>query len=251
MKTTPALNRVMKWAWRGHWDPFIQVVYEDHLGALLDEFDVPYLEAPRLLVDTPLSPLFAVIVDDFLTREFDVEVENPINDYLMHRGWKETKTSRRMLEELRFSRCSLFEVTEARSGTGVGLRDLFRPGETPFVFDWNLSNLVSPSDLLFLRPLKLAGRWESAAGVLRLSPTAVDEIKADVEETVAFVRENGADVSDVAEVRNLLDDDARVLDMALFRLPPLASNHWIADQLQNIQDRERLMGVDGERDGDA
>ena len=55
MKTTPALNRVMKWAWRGHWDPFIQVVYEDHLGALLDEFDVPYLEAPRLLVETSTS----------------------------------------------------------------------------------------------------------------------------------------------------------------------------------------------------
>jgi len=108
----------------------------------------------------------ACAFEDFCSRT-GPRGRNVIDDYLDHRGWRESISGRDYLRGLRNSVMSLYEVVEVKPGRGLVLRDLVRDRE-PIEVDEQLgSESAARWDRIAARVLTIGGRHYLSGAVLQ------------------------------------------------------------------------------------
>jgi hypothetical protein len=72
------------------WRERVQEVIEEHLGAVIDAFEIDSEDLADLLGEPASGMLRGCGFEDFLGRRFGSQGENIVDLYLKRRGWKKT-----------------------------------------------------------------------------------------------------------------------------------------------------------------
>ena len=177
--TDKAIRNIMNWADRAEWSAEQATVYDAHFAPVCDRIGISQEELGHELEEHGYGGmLFGIMFEDFLSRRLPPGDKNIVDDYLKHRGWRESIPGRRYLQQLRDSVLSLYEVIKVSPGHHCDLRDLVRGGETFRVHErMGTQNLVK-WDRIAARILIMNGKhifsggilpfpWESAQSLLK------------------------------------------------------------------------------------
>jgi hypothetical protein len=163
-----AIVRIMTWSDRGDWRDRRETVVEDHLDPVATALELAPDEIMEAAGDEAMRQIIAFAFEDFLTCDFEPDQQNVVDDYLAHRGAKESAQVRDYLRALRSSAIGLYEVTETVAGSHFWARDLVRGGEPVQVEDRLASTSVARWDRLAARLLPLGERICLSTAILRL-----------------------------------------------------------------------------------
>ena len=105
----------------------------EHFEPAMQEFGLEFEEIDDALGGTWAMTLWGCAFEDFLTRRFGPDGENPVEAYLRRRGWKERALTRNYMAALQTSVMSLYEVSDLVPGESFRARDLIRGGEPVLV----------------------------------------------------------------------------------------------------------------------
>jgi hypothetical protein len=171
--------------------------------------------------------LFTVVLEDFISRPEAPGGVRVADAYLKRHGWKITPSARRLIQAVRDSALSLYEVTEVYSGVGLDVRDLLLDQPAFTVEHPGLSDALPVGCALGARVLRLDDTVTLSGGILPfdagLGEAAVRDIRA------------AADIGD------------RPLDAAdLPGLAPHISNVWLKITLQEAAEGDGDEGTDGD-----
>ena len=167
--TDKAIRNLLKWIDRPEWLDAKLSVFDDHLVPVIEYLDITPEELIQELDGAGyMDMLNGMMLEDFFSCRFDPDSENVIDDYLKHRGWRESVRGRRYLEQLRDSVLSLYEVVELERGKHCDIKDLIRNGKPVRVYErMGTQNLVK-WDRLAARIVKLDGKHYFTGGILPL-----------------------------------------------------------------------------------
>lgn len=241
-----AIVGITKWAYRGEWRERLDVIIEAHFGPVLAEVDLPVEDLPKLLGDA-FSPLFACVLEDFLTCDFEPGQRSIVTDYLKRRGFRESAPAKTYLRALRTSVMSVYRVVEAGPDGDLVLRDLIRGGEPVRVEARQGTLPLAPSDRIAARLLPINGKTWMASGVLRLPadrvPGLVRGIRRKRREFRRWIaqeaEQRGCTVAEVEAIAPL--DHALLGEYA-----PVFTHLWLAAMLEPLSARRRPGAAAGE-----
>ena len=108
------LKGLMKFLGRDEWHDCFDDVFDEHFGAVLEAADVDFEDLADMLGDDVASTLWGCAFEDFLTRNFEVEGHNIVDEYLRRRGWKESTPTKAYMKALRSSVMSLYDRVPGR-----------------------------------------------------------------------------------------------------------------------------------------
>ena len=167
--TDKAIRNLLKWSDRPEWLEAKMSIFDDHLIPVSEHLNFHPDDLGQELADAGYwDMLYGVMLEDFFSCRFDPEDDNVIDDYLEHRGWRESVRGRRYLEQLRDSVLSLYEVVEVSPGNHCDIKDVIREGKTVRVYErMGTQNLVK-WDRLAARVIKLDGKNYFTGGILPL-----------------------------------------------------------------------------------
>jgi hypothetical protein len=84
-----AIANIMKWAERPEWSHERDAVFDEHFTKAADRLGLSAQELYDELSDHGyLGMLFGVAFEDLVSRRFDPDDRNLIDDYLKRRGWR-------------------------------------------------------------------------------------------------------------------------------------------------------------------
>jgi hypothetical protein len=129
MKSGYDLSRLIKFTLREDWRDALEDAMADHVGLAQEEFCVEFEEIGDILGDHYEGLLFGCALEDLMTRRFEPDGINLVDDYLKRQGWNETAPAKAYMRALRDSVCSLYEVSDVIPGQSFLARDLVRGGE--------------------------------------------------------------------------------------------------------------------------
>jgi hypothetical protein len=121
-----AIAALLKWAAREEWRDRFETIIAAHLAPACEAAGVAPDELPDLLGEDAHTQLIGCVFEDFLTREFEPDGRNVIDDYLKRRGWTEPTAVKHYLQALRGSTMSVYEVIDTTPGSHFVVRDLNR-----------------------------------------------------------------------------------------------------------------------------
>jgi len=175
--TDKAIRSLMNWADRPEWASVRTAVFDAHLGPACERFAISQEELGHELAEHGYgSMLFGMMFEDFISRDPAPDGNNLIDDYLKHRGWRESVHGRRYLQQLRDSVLSLYEVIEVSRGHHCDVRDLVRGGEPVRVHEhMGTQNLVQ-WDRIAARVLKSDGEYIFSGGILLFHQEAAQSL---------------------------------------------------------------------------
>ena len=151
MKVRHDLSRIVKFATRDDWSDALQDALDDHVGGAMEEFDLEFEEISAIVSEHYAGVLFGCALEDLMTRRFDPDGENLVDDYLKRRGWNEAALTKVYLSALRDSAMSLYEVSDVVIGEGFLVRDLVRGGEPVRVTEKSGSRALKQWDRIAAR----------------------------------------------------------------------------------------------------
>ena len=129
MKSGYDLSRLIKFTLREDWRDALEDAMAEHVGLAQEEFGVEFEEIGDILGDHYEGLLFGCALEDLMTRRFEPDGINLVDDYLKRRGWNESAPAKAYMRALRDSVCSLYEVSDVIPGVSFLARDLVRGGE--------------------------------------------------------------------------------------------------------------------------
>ena len=127
------LGGIIKWSAREDWRPRVDAVMAEHFEPAMKAFGLTFEEIGEALGGTWALTLWGCAFEDFLTRRFGADNDNPVEVYLRRRGWKEPVAVRTYMAALRNSVMSLYEVSDITTGQSFRARDLVRGGDPMLV----------------------------------------------------------------------------------------------------------------------
>jgi hypothetical protein len=151
MKVRHDLSRIVKFATRDDWSDSLQDALDDHVGGAMEEFDLEFEEISAIVSEHYAGVLFGCALEDLMTRRFEPDGENLVDDYLKRRGWNEAALTKVYLSALRDSAMSLYEVSDVVIGEGFLVRDLVRGGEPVRVTEKSGSRTLKQWDRIAAR----------------------------------------------------------------------------------------------------
>jgi hypothetical protein len=151
MKSGYDLSRLIKFTLREDWRDALEDAMADHLGLAEEEFGVEFEEIGDILGDHYEGLLFGCALEDLMTRRFEPDGINLVDDYLKRRGWNETAPAKAYMRALRDSVCSLYEVSDVVPGQSFLARDLVRGGEPIRVTERTATRTLKPWDKISAR----------------------------------------------------------------------------------------------------
>ena len=243
-----AIAAVMQWAAREEWRGWLEDVIADHLAPACLAAGVAPDELPDLLGEDAHAQLIGCAFEDFLTREFEPDGRNIVDDYLERRGWTEPVAAKRYLQALRRSVMSVYEVVDTTPGSHFVARDLVRGGEPVRVRDKLGSRSVARWDRLAARLLPVGGETRMAGGVLSLD---FDDAAAVVEAIAELGKGLGRRVGRRAAREGATREapGAPPVDEAVLgEAAPLITGTWLAGALEQVRGGPlpELVNFDGE-----
>ena len=160
------LDGLMKWAAREPWRDRFEAILEDHVLPTCDETGLEPDEIISTLgEDLFMSSVWACAFEDLLTREFD-DGSNIVDEYLKHRGSKETPSVRAYITALRNSVVSLYEVSDVVLDKSFRARDLVRGGEPVLISERSATRTLKQWDRFAGRVVQLGQRTQISGAVL-------------------------------------------------------------------------------------
>lgn len=151
MKVGHDLSRIIKFATRDDWSDALQDALGDHVGMAMQEFDLEFEEIGEIVSDHYAGVLFGCALEDLMTRRFEPDGQNLVDDYLKRRGWNEAAPTKAYLRALRDSAMSLYEVSDVVPNEGFLVRDLVRGGDPVRVNEKSGSRTLKQWDRIAVR----------------------------------------------------------------------------------------------------
>jgi hypothetical protein len=202
-----AIDHLASWARRGRWKEACATTLAEHFEPVCRKAQMDEHGIARLLGEHQYAMVEGCAFEDFLTRRFGPKSTNIIDDYLDHRGWKESIHGRDYLRALRDSVLSVYEVLEVKFGRGLVLHDLIRGGSPIEVNEHLGSESAVKWDRLAARVLAIDGRGYLSGAVLHFPHEAADAVVRIFRDAPARARHSVA-----GKMPNLTEDERRCVE---------------------------------------
>ena len=176
MKVGHDLSRIIKFATRDDWSDALQDALGDHVGVAMQEFDLEFEEIGELVSNHYAGVLFGCALEDLMTRRFEPDDQNLVDDYLKRRGWNETAPTKTYLRALRDSAMSLYEVSDVVPGEGFLVRDLVRGGDPTQVKEKSGSRSLRQWDRIAVRVVPERTGYVLSGVILPFTPEAAETL---------------------------------------------------------------------------
>jgi len=221
------LNDLIKWMSRDEWRHRVDAVMAEHFEPAMREFDLVFEEIDDALGGSWALTLWGCAFEDFLTRRFEPDDENPVETYLRRRGWKERALARSYMAALQTSVMSLYEVSDLVPGQSFRARDLIRGGEPVLVSERTATRTLKPWDRIAARIVPQGPKMILAGGLLAFTLEASQALFAQLADR------NAPAVRKSNRVAPPLDglDGWRGTDDELRQAAPLFTTSWLFDVL--------------------
>ena len=133
----------------------------------MQKFGLAFEEIDDALGGSWVPTLWGCAFEDFLTRRFEPDDENPVEIYLRRHGWKERALTRSYMAALQTSVMSLYEVSDLMPGQSFRARDLIRGGEPVLVSEHTATRTLKPWDRIAARIVRQGPKmiWRGIAGI--------------------------------------------------------------------------------------
>lgn len=238
------LSDLIKWMARDEWRPQVDNVMAEHFEPAMDAFGLEFEEIDDALGGNWGRTLWGCAFEDFLTRRFGPDDQNPVEAYLRRRGWKEGVATRTYMTALQNSVMSLYEVSDVVPGQCLRARDLVRGGKPVLVTERSATQTLKSWDRIAARIAPQADKLVLAGGLLAFTLEGSQQLLAQLRERVsqAPAGQRGAKQPEGAlEGWRGSDDDLR-------RAAPLFSSAWLMDVLPRAlrMDSPTLLNSDGD-----
>jgi hypothetical protein len=238
------LSGIIKWCAREEWRPHVDAVMAEHFEPAIEAFRMTFEAIGDALGGSWDMTLWGCAFEDFLTRRFGPNDENPVEAYLRRRGWKERVTTRAYMTALQTSVMSLYEVSDIVLGQSLRARDLVRGGEPVLVNERTATRTLKTWDRIAARIVEQNGKSVLAGGVLAFTVEASEGLFSRLRDHVA----------DTGTKRRGGTGKARALkgwrgsEVDLRRAAPLFTAAWLFDVLPRAlrTDSPKLFNSDGD-----
>lgn len=219
MKSGRDLSRIIKFLRQPDWEERFDDVLDDHVGPAEEEFDLDWEDFASVLGEHWHLTLWGCALEDMLTRRFEPDEANLVDEYLKRRGWNETTQAKTYLRALQASVPSLYEVSDIKPGISFQARDLLRGGEPILISEKSATQTLKPWDRLSTRVIRLGGKAVMTGGALSFSLEASELLDEELRAA-----------TDQQDRRKKLALD----DETLRRFAPLFSIAWLFDVLPKV-----------------
>lgn len=184
MSARPAhdLGQLVKWTARDLWRDRVDAVMAEHFEPAMTAFGLTFEEIDAALGGGWAVTLWGSAFEDFLTRRFGPEGENPVEAYLRRRGWRERPTTQAYMTALQGSVVSLHEVSDIVPGQSFRARDLIRGGEPVTIAERTATRSLKPWDRIAARVVQEGDRLVLAGGVLAFTLEGSERLFAALRE---------------------------------------------------------------------
>ncbi|HUB47269.1 MAG TPA: hypothetical protein VMB73_19975 [Acetobacteraceae bacterium] len=238
------LDGLIKWCARDDWRAHVDDVVDEHFGPAMDAFDLTFEELGDAIGNYSQQILWGCAFEDFLTRRFGPDAQNPADLYVKSRGWRESTRTRTYIAGLRKAAMSLYEVSDVVPGESFRARDLIRGGEPVLVTEHTATRQLQPWDRLAMRLVLLGSKNVMSGGMLTFTLDASRHLFAKVRERYPkLVKTNRHG----AESPAVLDGWAGT-DADLQHIAPLFSEAWSFDVLPRVLGSGMLTWVNSDGD---
>jgi hypothetical protein len=232
MRAAPGhdLSELIKWMARDEWRHRIDAVMAEHFKPAMHKFGLAFEEIDDALGGTRGITLWGCAFEDFLTRRFEPDDENPVEVYLRRRGWRERVLARNYMTALQSSVMSLYEVSDLVPGESFRTRDLIRKGEPILVSERTATRTLKPWDRIAARIVRQGPKMILAGGLLAFPLEASLSLFAQLEDRYAHAvkkSRRGAPPLNGLAGWNGTDDELR-------QAAPLFTTVWLFDVLPRV-----------------
>lgn len=188
MTTPPGrdLAGLITWLGQNEWPDRLNTVLWEHVDPVIQEFDLEAEQIGEVLGNDLAMALWSCAFEDFLTRRFGPDDENPIEVYLRRRGWKERAITRNYMGALQTSVMSLYEASDIVPGESFRARDLIRGGDPLLISERTATRTLQPWERIAARVLHEGPKMIIAGGVLPFTMEASQLLLAELGD--AFTR---------------------------------------------------------------
>jgi uncharacterized protein (DUF2384 family) len=248
--TDKAIRNIMNWADRPEWLDDRAAVFAAHLDPACEHIGIGQQELLQELADNGYEGmLFGIVFEDFLSSRLPPDDRNIIDDYLERRGWRESVSGRRYLQQLRDSVLSLYEVIAVSPGQHCDLRDLVRDGGTIRVLEHMGTQNMVKWDRIAARVLVTHGEHRFSGGILPFPQEAAQSLlkvlsnsrkRFDKELASVAGKENAARVAAAENTDELFLRDAAPAFTTIWLTHTLESLHAPLPEMVN-RDGEPLV----------
>ena len=160
------LSDLIKWTARDEWRHRVDEVMAEHFEPAMQESGLAFEQIDDALGGTWAMTLWGCAFEDFLTRRFEPDGENPVEAYLRRRGWKERALTRNYMAALQTSVMSLYEVSDLVPGESLRARDLIRGGDPVLLSEHTATRTLKPWDRIAARIVRQGPKMILAGGLL-------------------------------------------------------------------------------------
>ncbi len=242
-----AIRNIMQWADRPEWVDVHADIIDAHLGPVCDRMDITLEELKEELTEYEYDGmLFGIMFEDTLCRHFPPDGRNIVDDYLQHRGWRESAPGRSYLRALKDSVLSLYEVVETAPGRHCDLRDLVRGGKTLRVFEKAGTQSMVKWDRIAARVLKLNGKYIFSGGILPFPQPAAQSLLRGLDDSRNRLRKELSKATDKKVVDEMLasgEFDKELLQQSC----PAFTTIWLVHVLGQLRTPlPEMVNYDGE-----
>jgi hypothetical protein len=230
-----AVRNIKNWADRPEWSDELSIVFDTHFATVREYVEISPEEFHQNIVESDYGGmLFGMVFEDFLSRKLSPRNKNIIDDYLARRGWRESVTGRRYLQQLQNSILSLYEVIEVSPGKHCELTDLVRGGRAIRVHE-NMGTLnMVKWDRIAARVLNTNGKRAFSGGILPFPHKASQELLSVLTKSRKQFRRKHSRIADKGPKANPPSSESPD-DVFLRDACPAFTAVWLAHILEQIQ----------------
>jgi hypothetical protein len=239
------LGGIIKW-WsaREDWRPRVDVVMAEHFEPAMKAFGLGFEEIGATLGGTWALTLWGGAFEDFLTRRFGPDNENPVEAYLRRRRWQEPVEARTYMAAVRTSAMSLYEASDIIPGQSFRARDLVRGGDPLLVSERTATRTLKTWDRIAGRVVEHNGKTILAGGLLSFTLEASEGLLSRLRDHVPDAgakRHDGTSKAGALKGWRGSDEDLR-------RAAPLFTAAWLFDVLPRTlhTDSSKLFNSEGD-----
>ena len=180
MKSGRDLSKVVRFLSRPEWSDRFESVLSAHVDPAVEEFDLDWEDFGAILGNHWQLTHWGCAFADLLTRRFEPDGANLVEDFLTRRGWNEAAPAKAYLRALQGSVPGLYEVSDILPGVSFRARDLLRGGEPILVSEASASRTLKPWDRIAVRIVALGGKTILSGGLLPYSLEASEALEDEL-----------------------------------------------------------------------
>ncbi len=232
-----AIRHLMDYpAQQEEWATLYDEFFDQMFSPLAERFSAELDEVQQLILDGELGFMaFGYLFEEFATVTWvGIESERSlIDDYLKHRGWRESGAGRRYLQALNKAELKLWEVVDVKPGAWVEVRVAGSATKPVRVTEKSGSEQLHPWDCLAARVLRLDGQTMFSGGMLHFTPpqaAVIERTLNRVPDELRALLQEAVDAGDLDALPDDIDDEIAAEIHSQF--PEVAFTVWASQLIQ-------------------